>query len=207
MPNNRVAANATGTPTSIPIKTSVPALPQDHPQHVAALPAERHPDADFLGSLGHGIGNYTVEADGGEQRGEAGENREKQHREFSPQNRMREHVLHRARIRQWDVAIDAPDRALHRGIRLSGLETALRTAMNIEGHCVCARGHVDLRPRRRLQRDVPHVTDDADDLQFCALRSEVRQVFADRVLAWKALAAVAWLMIATGNEVSCRRAR
>ena len=124
----------------MPTSTSVSALPQDHPQHVLALSAQRHADADFLRSLGDRIGNYAVEADGGEERGEAGENREKQHREFSSQNGMREHILHRARIRQRHIAIDAPDRALHRRQETERIGTALRTAKNIEGHCICASG-------------------------------------------------------------------
>ena len=121
-------------------KDQRPTLAQDHSQHVAALSAERHPDSDFLRALGHGIRDDAVKSDRREERGEASENREEQHRESSPQNRVREHVLHRPRIRQRYVRSTLQTALCTAGNRPSGFATALRTAKNIEGHCVWVKG-------------------------------------------------------------------
>lgn len=48
-------------------------LPQHHGTHARPVGAEGHPKADFAGSLGNGVGEHTVEADGREQGRERGE--------------------------------------------------------------------------------------------------------------------------------------
>ena len=70
-------------------------LPDDHAQHVAALRAERHPDADFLRALRHAVGDDAVDADGREQQRRAGENAEQQHRQTPLGDRARDDLVHR----------------------------------------------------------------------------------------------------------------
>ena len=69
---SRVSTNgARRRRAAIPADRQQHRLPDDHPQHVASLSAERHADADFLRPLRDRIADDAVNADRGEQRARA----------------------------------------------------------------------------------------------------------------------------------------
>src|SRR3712207_8192459 len=64
--------------TLVPYTTLCRSLPHDHPQHVAALRAEGHPQADLVRPLRHGVGHHAVEPDDGERQRQRREDAEEE---------------------------------------------------------------------------------------------------------------------------------
>ena len=152
--------------------------------------ADRHADADLARALRDRIRHHAVESDRRQDHREAGEDREQQHGELPLRERARDHVIHRARSAERDSFVDVRRRrSAAAGSRLSGLAAVV---LHDEEHARPARlpeRLINLRPRRRLQREMAHVANDADDLELLVVRPEILDDLADRIFAGKGDAA------------------
>ena len=105
----RAATTAMTRPVATPAASRIAASRMHHPDHVRAIRAERHADPDLVLPARHHVRHDAVEADGGEQRGEAAEEPRQRRHQPLPQQRIAHLRFHRLELRD--------DRRAERGHR------------------------------------------------------------------------------------------
>ena len=160
-------------------------LPQNQPEHVAALRAERHADADLARPLRGDVSHDAVEPDHREEERRARENAEHHHAETAAVERGGDELLER-----FEIASAFPDRA--RALRAASPRSSsprrhwLRSTM--ENCAAAARAlevvHVNCRPRFGVEAVIAHIADHADDVKQTEVAVHVAELdlFSDRVL-------------------------
>ena len=73
-------------------------LAEDEAEHIGALGAERHADAEFLGALRNRVGDGAVQTDRGEEKGDSGEKPSEQRGRATGGEAVADARLHRAKI-------------------------------------------------------------------------------------------------------------
>ena len=117
----REPAAAPTSPSATPVAVSNQPLPEDERQHLRALRAERHADADLLRALHHGVGEHAVDADRRQQTGDAGEHAEHHRVEAFARDGAGLETIHGKDRVDADVGIDRVSRSrARRGTAAAG---------------------------------------------------------------------------------------
>ena len=119
-------------------------MSNDEAEHIGALRAERHANADFVGPLHDEERHHAVNADRSEDEGDRGEDSTGAHREPPRRDGVGDHLFS---VRTCAIGSGGINRLhlLRRAlVRLVG-SCELRTARMIEGYGACSKRHVEFR--------------------------------------------------------------
>ena len=105
----RVNPAAAARPIRTPRTARRGGLAENNFQHVTALRAQRHANADFVRALADDVGNHAINSDAGKQQRERGEHREQNHGEAPRGERLRNNVVHGVGVEQNGFAVEVVD--------------------------------------------------------------------------------------------------
>ena len=190
----RVRAKAAGSADGDADQRKASSLPQDQAEHVAALRAKRHANADLLGALSDDVRDDAVDADGSESKSEDRECSEKNHDEAARGDGFGDDAFHGL------IAVDHLLTAHLPAGPTDGVEDRREVSVVTHGQAGARGDHrdevvrhlhagdVDLRAQRlgviEIEPPLLHVADDTDDLQLSSAAVH-DDAFADGVLVRK----------------------
>jgi len=182
-------------------------LTENQPQHVSLGGADRHAQSNFLATLAHAVRHQRVDTRDREEQSREREDSEEREIETPRPEPCLDQRAKGAGAGAGGITINGAELGRKRSAERGGISRSSddpELVLPEECHAVwmdLAQGNVDVECRWRVERRLPHVLEDADDLYWSGATRVVvdQEVLADG-LGERTLVASAELTSATGSE-------